>query len=86
LFIKAVFTDAFLGIIHGKDFEIAVHSAREGDVVGIHSVIIQRKFDRLILTHEAQDRKLFAEGALMLAEKLSQKAAREKPYTFEELL
>lgn len=63
-----------------------IKSAREGEVVGVHSVILQRAYDRLILTHEAFDRKLFAEGALSLLQKLSQKNPREKPYTFDELL
>lgn len=65
---------------------IEVKSKREGEVVGIHSVIMQRQFDRFILTHDAQDRQLFAEGSLLLAEKLLLKAARAQPYTFDELL
>lgn len=65
---------------------IEVKSKREGEVVGIHSVILQRQYDRFILTHDAQDRQLFAEGSLLLAEKLLMKAARPQPYTFDELL
>lgn len=84
LLIKAALVDALAAKGYPKD--IHIRSGREGEVVGIHSVIIQRTFDRLILTHEAQDRKLFAEGALSLAEKLAAKAPREKPYTFDELL
>ncbi len=84
LLIKAALLDALSTKSYPKD--VHIHSAREGEVVGTHSVIIQRTFDRLILTHEAQDRKLFAEGALSLAEKLATKAPREKPYTFDELL
>ncbi len=79
---------ALMTALKGKSYpgDIHIKSSREGEVVGIHTVIIQRKFDRLILTHEAQDRKLFAEGALLLAEKLSQKSPRERPYSFDELL
>lgn len=79
---------ALMEALSAKGFpkDIHIQSAREGEVVGIHSVVIQRTFDRLILTHEAQDRKLFAEGALSLAEKLALKSPREKPYTFDELL
>lgn len=66
--------------------EIPIKSQREGEVVGVHSVILQREYDRFIFTHDAQDRKLFAEGALMLAEKLAAKAPRPQPYSFEELL
>lgn len=73
-------------IASGYKNEIVVSSAREGEVVGVHTVLLQRKYDRLIFTHEAQDRKLFAEGALQLAEKLANKKARAKPYSFDELL
>ena len=80
LLLKMAMLDAgFPGDIH-------IHSAREGEVVGTHTVIIQRRFDRLILTHEAHDRRLFAEGALLLAEKLTHKAPRAQPYTFDEIL
>ncbi len=80
LLLKMAMLDAgFPGDIH-------IQSAREGEVVGTHTVIIQRSFDRLILTHEAHDRRLFAEGALLLAEKLALKAPRAQPYTFDEIL
>ncbi len=80
LLLKMAMLDAgFQGDIH-------IQSAREGEVVGTHTVIIQRNFDRLILTHEAHDRRLFAEGALLLAEKLAHKAPRAQPYTFDEIL
>ncbi|MEZ4814621.1 MAG: dihydrodipicolinate reductase C-terminal domain-containing protein [Bdellovibrionota bacterium] len=84
LLIKAALSD----MLKNKGFpqDINILSSREGEVIGIHTVIIQRAFDRLLLTHEAQDRKLFAQGALNLAVKLAQKAPREKPYTFDELL
>jgi 4-hydroxy-tetrahydrodipicolinate reductase len=82
LLIKAALENA----MDRKKIEVKVKSGREGEIVGIHTVLLQRPFDRLILTHEAQDRKLFAEGALALAEKLATKTAREKPYTFDELL
>lgn len=84
LLIKAALMDTFRK--KNSNMDIPIHSGREGEVVGIHTVIIQRSFDRLILTHEAQDRKLFAEGALSLAEKLASKKERDKPYTFDELL
>lgn len=83
LLIKAALLDALQGKSYPQD--ILIKSAREGEVVGVHSVIIQRAYDRLIFSHEAQSRKLFAEGALSLAHKLGTKAPREKPYTFDEL-
>lgn len=84
LLIKAAILDTLQK--KNESLDIPIHSGREGEVIGTHSVIIQRSFDRLILTHEAQDRKLFAEGALALAEKLALKKERDKPYTFDELL
>lgn len=84
LLIKAAIVDSLNK--KNESLDIPIHSGREGEVIGTHSVIIQRSFDRLILTHEAQDRKLFAEGALALAEKLALKKERDKPYSFDELL
>jgi 4-hydroxy-tetrahydrodipicolinate reductase len=84
LLIKAAILDTLNK--KNESLDIPIHSGREGEVIGTHSVIIQRSFDRLILTHEAQDRKLFAEGALALAEKLALKKERDKPYSFDELL
>lgn len=84
LLIKAALVDVLTK--KNESLDIPIRSGRDGEVVGIHSVIIQRAFDRLILTHEAQDRKLFAEGALSLAEKLATKKERDKPYSFDELI
>ena len=44
--------------------EIGIHSLRMGNTVGIHEVIINTGTQILTLKHEAQDRALFAEGAL----------------------
>lgn len=48
--------------------EIGIHSLRMGNTVGIHEVIINTGTQVLSLKHEAQDRALFAEGALAAAE------------------
>lgn len=40
---------------------------REGEVIGHHEVHLTGSFERLSLVHDAQDRALFAEGALHLA-------------------
>ena len=44
--------------------EIGIHSLRMGNTVGIHEVIINTGTQIIMLKHEAQDRSLFAEGAL----------------------
>ena len=48
--------------------EIGIHSVRMGNTVGIHEVIVNTGTQVLTLKHEAQDRSLFAEGALQAAQ------------------
>lgn len=48
--------------------EIGIHSLRMGNTVGVHEVIVNTGTQVLTLKHEAQDRGLFAEGALAAAE------------------
>ncbi len=48
--------------------EIGIHSLRMGNTVGIHEVIINTGTQLITLKHEAQDRSLFAEGALSAAQ------------------
>ena len=55
--------------------EVGIHSLRMGNTVGIHEVIINTGTQILTLKHEAQDRSLFAEGALSAAQFL----VRQKP-------
>jgi hypothetical protein len=47
--------------------EIGIHSLRMGNTVGIHEVIVNTGTQIITLKHEAQDRALFAEGALAAA-------------------
>ena len=54
--------------------EIGIHSLRMGSTVGIHEVIINTGTQVITLKHEAQDRSLFAEGALSAAAFLIGKA------------
>lgn len=55
--------------------EVGIHSLRMGNTVGIHEVIINTGTQILTLKHEAQDRSLFAEGALAAAEFMLDKPA-----------
>ncbi len=54
--------------------EIGIHSLRMGNTVGIHEVIVNTGTQIITLKHEAQDRSLFAEGALAAAAFLCGKA------------
>lgn len=47
--------------------EVGIHSLRMGNTVGIHEVIVNTGTQVITLKHEAQDRSLFAEGALTAA-------------------
>jgi 4-hydroxy-tetrahydrodipicolinate reductase len=46
---------------------IPVHAIRAGDIVGDHTVILAGPSERLELTHRAQSRDVFAQGALRAA-------------------
>lgn len=54
--------------------EIGIHSLRMGNTVGWHEVIVNTGTQIITLKHEAQDRSLFAEGALAAAAFLIGKA------------
>jgi 4-hydroxy-tetrahydrodipicolinate reductase len=45
-----------------------IESIREGEVVGIHSVELMSAADKITLTHDALNRRGFAEGAMRAAE------------------
>ncbi|MEX1013139.1 MAG: dihydrodipicolinate reductase C-terminal domain-containing protein [Waddliaceae bacterium] len=64
-----------------------ITSERKGDVVGIHRLTIDSPFETVTIEHQAKNRGLFAEGALLAAETLYQRRTL-KPglHTFEELL
>ena len=47
--------------------EIGIHAVRMGNIVGDHEVIIGTNTQSITLKHEAFDRSLFAEGALVAA-------------------
>ena len=54
--------------------EIGIHSLRYGNEVGTHEIIIAAGNETLTLKHEAEDRSLFAHGALAAAEFLAGRA------------
>ncbi len=65
---------------HSEGPEIT--SFREGDVVGLHEVVLESSADRIYLCHDAKSRRGFAEGAVRAAEWL---APKKGFYDFKEV-
>lgn len=57
----------------GKHEPLEITSFREGDVVGLHEVVLESPADRIYLCHDAKSRRGFAEGAVRAAEWLAGK-------------
>ena len=53
--------------------EPEIISFREGDVVGMHEVVLNSDNDTIYLCHDAKSRRGFAEGAVRAAEWLAGK-------------
>ena len=66
--------------------DIPVLSIRGGTEPGEHRIIILGASERLEFTHKADNRALFAHGALKLAQVLANLKAKSKAYTVEEVL
>ncbi len=64
--------------------EIGIHSLRYGNEVGTHEIIISNGNETITLKHEAENRALFAEGALKAAAFLCGKSAGL--YNMEDML
>ncbi len=62
---------------------LVIHSRREGEVKGLHTVTYISENDQLVFTHEAFNRKGFAQGAVLAAEWVSGKAG---VYSMRDLL
>jgi len=52
----------------GRHEDLEITSFREGDVVGLHEVVLESANDRIYLCHDAKSRRGFAEGAVQAAE------------------
>jgi 4-hydroxy-tetrahydrodipicolinate reductase len=59
--------------VSGTQEPLEITSFREGEVVGLHEVVLESKADRIYLCHDAKSRRGFAEGAVLAAEWLSGK-------------
>ena len=57
----------------GKNEDLEITSFREGEVVGLHEVVLESSADRIYLCHDAKSRRGFAEGAVRAAEWLTGK-------------
>jgi 4-hydroxy-tetrahydrodipicolinate reductase len=58
---------------------------RVGHVPGTHTLLFDAPFEQVRLTHEARDRRVFAEGALVAARWLAA-ARRPGVYTMQDVL
>ena len=47
--------------------DVPVTSVRVGNVPGVHTLVLDAAFEQVTLTHEARDRRVFADGALLAA-------------------
>ena len=52
----------------GSALEIGITSFREGEVVGMHELVLDSPHDTIYLCHDAKSRQGFAEGAIRAAE------------------
>ena len=65
-----------------KSEDLEITSFREGEVVGLHEVVLESQHDRMYLCHDAKSRRAFAEGAVRAAEWL---AAKKGFYDFKDV-
>ncbi len=57
----------------GGPDNLEITSFREGDVVGMHEIVLESSADRIYLCHDAKSRQGFADGAVRAAEWLAGK-------------
>jgi 4-hydroxy-tetrahydrodipicolinate reductase len=51
----------------GSQSEVPISSVRVGSVPGTHEVVFDAPFEQIRLVHEARDRRVFADGAILAA-------------------
>ncbi len=66
----------------GQPEGLEITSFREGDVVGLHELVLESAADRIYLCHDAKSRRGFAEGAVRAAEWL---AGKKGFYDFKDI-
>jgi len=70
-------------LMKGLGREVSIESARTGTVVGTHTVTFDAPFEAIRLEHEAKDRRVFADGALVAARWL---IGRKGVFTLDEVV
>ena len=65
-----------------KEEDLEIISFREGDVVGMHEVVLESAADRIYLCHDAKSRQGFADGAVRAAEWI---AGKKGFYNFKDV-
>ncbi len=63
--------------------EIPITSIRVGSVPGTHQLVLDGAFEQIVISHEARDRRVFAEGALLAAAWL---VGRRGIFTLDDML
>lgn len=63
--------------------EVPVTSVRVGHVPGVHTLVLDAPFEQVTLTHEARDRRVFADGALRAARWIT---TRQGWFTMEDVV
>ena len=66
----------------GKNEDLEITSFREGEVIGLHELVLESQHDRIYLCHDAKSRRAFAEGAVRAAEWL---VAKKGFYDFKDV-
>jgi len=67
----------------GAAREIPITSVRVGSVPGTHTLILDGRFEQVVISHEARDRRVFAEGAIVAAKWL---IGRRGVFTLDDVL
>jgi 4-hydroxy-tetrahydrodipicolinate reductase len=66
----------------GQNENLEITSFREGEVVGLHELVLESANDRIYLCHDAKSRRGFAEGAVLAAEWI---AGKQGFYDFKDV-
>lgn len=69
----------------GLGHAVPISSVRVGSVPGTHEIIMDAPFEQIRLTHEARDRRVFADGALTAARWLAS-VKKSGLYTMQDVL
>lgn len=70
----------------GVEKEVSIDSIREGDVVGIHKLIMESELEKIELSHKSKDRALFAKGALLALSWIQKNKLRAGYHRFESVI